>query len=165
MMKIKNVFSNKKNGKKDVQTNLVSTSKEPENKPEENPENEIDPIFEDFELEDSSLPGKVSEALNMSKRSGLRSPLQNFQNSSQKSDFDDDDDDDFADIEKSYQEFLNRRKKGTRFERRVKEKEYSLDDFKRDFFEKRMDISDLLDKMPVELKDLLLKTLLSRKDK
>lgn len=195
MMKIKEVFSKKTHIEKKV--NNEKKNKKVINKPINIQQQivqppieeveEVKPIFEDFELKDITPPKKVTEAMNMVRR-GSSKPMakQDFPMSNKMTHFDagnifgdedeeddeEDDDDDFADIEKSYQEFLARRKKENEefqsrfreerhFDRKI-EKEYSLDDFKKDFFDKKMDISDLLDKMPVELKDKLLTILLSK---
>ena len=71
---------------------------------------------------------------------------------------DDDEDDDFADIEKAYQEFLERKKQ----EALGGMNNYSIEDFKRDYFERNLDIDEILEKLSPELKNEILKFLLNK---
>lgn len=172
-MKIKNVFSKK----------TTTSAKASEPKLAQVDQNsieveEVKPIFEDFELQDTTPPEKVRDAINISKRKPFeRSPLPKMpsQNFDSLNTFDDDDDeeddDDFADIEKSYQEFLARRKRENSFNvlnikekpfMQRKESEYTLKDFEKDFIDDGKDINELLIKMPEDLKDTLLKILLGK---
>lgn len=148
----KHIFTHKNNPRqKDIQ-----------NKTQVEEKSEPEAEFEDFFLEDSSMPENAAKGFDFSRKTFQKPIHENkFTNF-----FDEDDDDDgFEDIEKSYQKFLSSRKNADarREKRAVKPKEYNLQDFLEDFCEEKKDISELLDKMPVELKDQLLKTLLSRK--
>ena len=71
---------------------------------------------------------------------------------------DDDEDDDFADIEKAYQEFLERKKQ----EALGGMNNYGIEDFKRDYFERNLDIDEILEKLTPELKNEILKFLLNK---
>lgn len=69
-----------------------------------------------------------------------------------------DEDDDFADIEKAYQEFLERKKQ----EALGGLNNYTIEDFKRDYFERNIDIDEILEKLSPELKNNILKFLLNK---
>ena len=71
-----------------------------------------------------------------------------------------DEDDDFADIEKAYQEFLERKKQ----EALGGLNNYTIEDFKRDYFEHNIDIDEILEKLSPELKNNILKFLLNKSD-
>lgn len=115
---------------------------------------EDEPIFEDFKLEDLIVSKNVFD---------LSKPSFNVNDENE-------DDDDFDDIEKTYQEFLNRRKNsknnfsGTRLFRNNRTKTYDMDDFKKDYFENGIDIDDIMKKMTPEMKNILLSKILARKD-
>lgn len=178
MMKIKNAFKKHSN-----QQNSLAKAEIKEEQPQNldvSKEDEKDPIFEDFALKDTTPPENVRDVLSTSRHPFRTSTNMTRMTNTQPSFFNDDDDeedDDFADIEKSYQDFLARRKNengGTNRHRspsfnkthlNKRKQEYTIEDFQHDFFEENKDIQELLKKMPVELKDLLLKTLLSRKSK
>lgn len=70
----------------------------------------------------------------------------------------DDEEDDFADIEKAYQEFLERKKQ----EALGGLNNYTIEDFKRDYFEHNIDIDEILEKLSPELKNNILKFLLNK---
>ena len=69
-----------------------------------------------------------------------------------------DEEDDFADIEKAYQEFLERKKQ----EALGGLNNYTIEDFKRDYFERNIDIDEILEKLSPELKNNILKFLLNK---
>ena len=69
-----------------------------------------------------------------------------------------DEEDDFADIEKAYQEFLERKKQ----EALGGLNNYTIEDFKRDYFEHNIDIDEILEKLSPELKNNILKFLLNK---
>ena len=71
-----------------------------------------------------------------------------------------DEEDDFADIEKAYQEFLERKKQ----EALGGLNNYTIEDFKRDYFEHNIDIDEILEKLSPELKNNILKFLLNKSD-
>lgn len=71
-----------------------------------------------------------------------------------------DEEDDFADIEKAYQEFLERKKQ----EALGGLNNYTIEDFKRDYFERNIDIDEILEKLSPELKNNILKFLLNKSD-
>ena len=71
-----------------------------------------------------------------------------------------DEEDDFADIEKAYQEFLERKKQ----EALGGLNNYTIEDFKRDYFERNIDIDEILEKLSPELKNEILKFLLNKSD-
>ena len=71
-----------------------------------------------------------------------------------------DEEDDFADIEKAYQEFLERKKQ----EALGGLNNYTIEDFKRDYFEHNIDIDEILEKLSPELKNEILKFLLNKSD-
>lgn len=129
---------------------------------------EEDSVLEDFNLLDTDLPESVLSVLDARPKTDSHPFSFPFDDDD---DDDDYDDDDFSDIEKSYQDFLNKRKTTLKKRKYTNKnshkqdslKEYSIYDFKRDYCEKGMDIETLLKDMPEELKDDLLKILLSRK--
>ena len=140
-------------------------------KPDESaPENdEKEAIFEDFHLDDLTTDKNVFD---------LTKPKFNINNDKARSfSFDDDDDfnddeddadDDFAEIEKTYQEFLNRRRnesrRSTYIQKKQPKSDYTFDNFKEDYFEKNVDVDEIIGKMTPEMKNVLLSKILERKD-
>lgn len=95
---------------------------------------------------------KIQNPFNMS-----RTPTHPVKLDDDKND-EDDEDDDFADIEKAYQEFLERKKQ----EALGGMNNYNIEDFKRDYFERNIDIDEILEKLTPELKNEILKFLLNK---
>lgn len=121
----------------------------------------------DVELEDFNLQEQVEE-----KKEQAESASENFSYKIQnpfninktpvepvKLD-EEDEEDDFADIEKAYQEFLERKKQ----EALGGLNNYTIEDFKRDYFERNIDIDEILEKLSPELKNNILKFLLNKSD-
>ncbi len=156
------------NKKLEIKPSVVEKT---EIKPDESaPENdEKEAIFEDFHLDDLTTDKNVFD---------LTKPKFNINNDKARSfSFDDDDDfnddeddadDDFAEIEKTYQEFLNRRRnesrRSTYIQKKQPKSDYTFDNFKEDYFEKNVDVDEIIGKMTPEMKNVLLSKILERKD-
>lgn len=156
------------NKKLEIKPSVVEKT---EIKPDESaPENdEKEAIFEDFHLDDLTTDKNVFD---------LTKPKFNINNDKARSfSFDDDDDfnddeddvdDDFAEIEKTYQEFLNRRRnesrRSTYIQKKQAKSDYTFDNFKEDYFEKNVDVDEIIGKMTPEMKNVLLSKILERKD-
>ena len=156
------------NKKLEIKPSVVEKT---EIKPDESaPENdEKEAIFEDFHLDDLTTDKNVFD---------LTKPKFNINNDKARSfSFDDDDDfnddeedadDDFAEIEKTYQEFLNRRRnesrRSTYIQKKQPKSDYTFDNFKEDYFEKNVDVNEIIGKMTPEMKNVLLSKILERKD-
>ena len=143
------------------------------NSESENDHQELDEQLNDLndnnnvELEDFNLQEQVEE-----KKDQVESASENFSYKIQnpfninktpvepvKLD-EEDEEDDFADIEKAYQEFLERKKQ----EALGGLNNYTIEDFKRDYFEHNIDIDEILEKLSPELKNNILKFLLNKSD-
>ena len=156
------------NKKLEIKPSVVEKT---EIKPDESaPEDdEKEAIFEDFHLDDLTTDKNVFD---------LTKPKFNINNDKARSfSFDDDDDfnddeddadDDFAEIEKTYQEFLNRRRnesrRSTYIQKKQPKSDYTFDNFKEDYFEKNVDVDEIIGKMTPEMKNVLLSKILERKD-
>lgn len=156
------------NKKLEIKPSVVEKT---EIKPDESaPENdEKEAIFEDFHLDDLTTDKNVFDLtkpkfnINNDKARSF-----SFDNDDDFNDDEDDADDDFAEIEKTYQEFLNRRRnesrRSTYIQKKQPKSDYTFDNFKEDYFEKNVDVDEIIGKMTPEMKNVLLSKILERKD-
>lgn len=120
--------------------------------------------LEDFTLQEQEEEKKEqAESTNENFSYKIQNPFNTRQTSIEPVKLDDDEnddneDDDFADIEKAYQEFLERKKQ----EALGGMNNYNIEDFKRDYFERNIDIDEILEKLTPELKNEILKFLLNK---
>lgn len=143
------------------------------NSESENDHQELDEQLNDLndnnnvELEDFNLQEQVEEKKEQAESASenfsykIQNPFNNNKTPVEPVKLDEEDEeDDFADIEKAYQEFLERKKQ----EALGGLNNYTIEDFKRDYFERNIDIDEILEKLSPELKNNILKFLLNKSD-